>query len=336
MFERYTETARRVIFFARYDASQSGCSQIETEHLLLGVLREDKALVSQLLASQAKLEELRHAITRRGNIGPKIPTSVDLPLSHESKRALAYGAEECERLHHKQISPPHLLLGLLREEKSLAAQLMREQGVTVESLRKQVHQSEAPLAEGRSATIAGLNQWVAERESDGMWTIEEKVAENRTTHFALYAADKPKENGDDQDLTPAEKLARTQMRIDFIVRRMERAIATHEFEKARFYSDEERKEREHLRRLCEQFNLEAPPPRVPLLCIAVIGDDLFSELRQRCEDYVAKGVTEVWLLEPGLKRAYTITKAGGLREFKGEILRIANPPLEMHLGRIFD
>ena len=79
MFNRYTETARRTIFFARYEASQFGSSQIETELLLLGVLREDKALAIRLLASNANIEDLRNSITRRANTGPKIPTSVDLP-----------------------------------------------------------------------------------------------------------------------------------------------------------------------------------------------------------------------------------------------------------------
>ena len=117
---------------------------------------------------------------------------------------------------------------------------------------------------------------------------------------------------------------------------MERAIANHEFEKARFYSDEERKERENMRLLREQFNLQEPPPRVPLLCIEIIRDDRLCEIQQRCDDYIADGVAEVWLLDPDLKRAYTVNKTGGLREFKGEILRIANPPLEMDLRRIFE
>lgn len=117
---------------------------------------------------------------------------------------------------------------------------------------------------------------------------------------------------------------------------MERAIVHHEFEKARFHSEEERKERENLRQLCEQFNLEPPQPQVPLVCIAVIGDDLFPELRQRCESYVAEGMAEVWLLDPGFKRVYTVTKADGLREFKGEILKIKNPPLAMDLRKVFN
>ena len=68
----------------------------------------------------------------------------------------------------------------------------------------------------------------------------------------------------------------------------------------------------------------------------MIGDDLFAELGQRFEGYIAEGAVEVWLLDPRFRRVYTVTKADGLREFKGEILRIANPPLEIDLRRIFD
>jgi hypothetical protein len=137
-------------------------------------------------------------------------------------------------------------------------------------------------------------------------------------------------------LAPAEKLVQIQKRIDFIVEGMERAIANHEFQKARFYSDEERKERENLRLLREQFNLEEPPPRVPLLCIEIIRDERFSEVQKRCDDYISEGVTAVWLLDPDLKRDYTVTKAEGFREFRGGIIQIANPPLEMDLRTIFD
>jgi Clp amino terminal domain, pathogenicity island component/Putative restriction endonuclease len=334
MFERYTEKARRTIFFGRYEASQFGSPYIETEHLLLGLLREDKALANRFLRSHAAVESIRRQIERHTAPGEKVSTSVDLPLSHECKRVLAYGAEEAERLNHEYIGTAHLLLGLLREEKCFAAQLLREQGLTLDSVREQVQQSEPPLL--RSALFARLDQWLTEREaSGGIWTVKQKRVGNRTTHFAIYAGDQPKEDEDAQDVAPAEKLAQIQKRIDFICERMEHAIANHEFEKARFYSDEERKERENLRLLREQFNLEEPP-RVPLLCIEIIRDDSFSDVQRRCTDYNAEGVAEVWLLEPDLKRAYTVTKSEGLREFKGDVLQIANPPLEMDLRAIFD
>src|ERR1051326_159345 len=127
MFERYTEKARRIIFFARYESSQFGSPYIETEHLLLGLLRENRPLVSRLLP------ELREPIVRKHieERSPKramISTSVDLPLSNESKRVLAYAAEEAERLKHQYIGSEHLLLGLLREEGFFSAQLMKDLG----------------------------------------------------------------------------------------------------------------------------------------------------------------------------------------------------------------
>ena len=79
MFERYTEKARRVIFFARYEASQFGSPCIETEHLLLGLLREDKALANRFLRSSASVESIRKQIEAHTTLREKVSTSVDLP-----------------------------------------------------------------------------------------------------------------------------------------------------------------------------------------------------------------------------------------------------------------
>jgi ATP-dependent Clp protease ATP-binding subunit ClpC len=137
MFERYTEKARRVIFFARYEASAFGSPYIETEHILLGVLREDKAFISKVLPS-VSFESIRKNVEAHAVAREPIPTSVDLPLSNECKRVLAYASEEAERLGHKHIGSEHLLLGLLREEKSFAAAMLDERGVSLKDMRKEV------------------------------------------------------------------------------------------------------------------------------------------------------------------------------------------------------
>src|ERR1700749_3275509 len=141
MFERYTEKARREIFFARYEASQFGSPCIETEHLLLGLLREDKALANRFLRSSASVESIRKQIEAHTTMRDKVSTSVDLPLSHECKRVLAYGAEEAERLNHKHIGTEHLLLGLLREEKSFAADILHERGLRLSQVREEIARS---------------------------------------------------------------------------------------------------------------------------------------------------------------------------------------------------
>jgi ATP-dependent Clp protease ATP-binding subunit ClpC len=138
MFEKFTEKARRVVFFARYEASQFGSPCIETEHLLLGLLREDKALTNRFLGSPGTPEAIRKEIEQHTTIRDKIHTSVDLPLSNESKRVLPYAAEEAERLSHKHIGTEHLLLGLLREEKCFAARLLCDRGVHLERVREEL------------------------------------------------------------------------------------------------------------------------------------------------------------------------------------------------------
>ena len=141
MFERFTEKARRIIFFARYEASQFGSPYIETEHLLLGVLREDKGLVERVHLNS---EAVRKEVESRSIAREKISVSVDLPLSHDSKRALGYAAGEATAMEQKFIDTGHVLLGLMREEATKAAILLREQGLKIEDVRELVREFVRP------------------------------------------------------------------------------------------------------------------------------------------------------------------------------------------------
>ena len=141
MFERYTERARRVIFFARYEASQLGSNSIETEHLLLGLIREGKGLTSRLFGkNHLSTESIRKEIEGRAIYRDKVSTSVDIPLSAESKRVLGYASEEAERMLHNYIGTEHVLLGLLREEKSVAAGILAEKGMRLPAVREDIVQ----------------------------------------------------------------------------------------------------------------------------------------------------------------------------------------------------
>jgi ATP-dependent Clp protease ATP-binding subunit ClpC len=156
MFERYTEKVRRVIFFARYEASQIGSPYIETEHLLLGLVREDHALTNRFTRSQATLESIRNQIEGHTALREKISVSVDLPLSQECKRVLAYSAEEAERLGHKHIGTEHLLLGLLREDKSFAAEILHERGIQLSTVREQLSRAQtvdAPAGQPKATSL---------------------------------------------------------------------------------------------------------------------------------------------------------------------------------------
>jgi uncharacterized protein (TIGR03435 family) len=138
MFELYDEPARRSLFFARYEAAQMGSPVIETEHLLLGILRDRVPLIERLLGSA---NVSAHTITQsvQERAGPQMPLadmSVEIPFSKATKRVLEYAAEESSRLLHSHIGVEHLLLGLLRHEEGLAAEILRENGLHLASVRE--------------------------------------------------------------------------------------------------------------------------------------------------------------------------------------------------------
>ena len=138
MFGRYTEEARRAIFYARFEASQFGASRIECEHLLIGLLRAEHEVFHALGVDVAQLRETVERESKNWQISPeKVNTAVDMPLSNGCKRVLAYAAEEAG-LAPKHIGTEHLVLGLLREERSAPARILREQGVDLASGRLKI------------------------------------------------------------------------------------------------------------------------------------------------------------------------------------------------------
>src|SRR5438034_841023 len=100
MYERFTEKARRILFFARYEASLSGIPYIDARHLLLGLMREDAKAVKLLLKSSSSPAAIRDEIERGFQPAERISTSIDLPLGDEAKLALQRAAEESQQLQH--------------------------------------------------------------------------------------------------------------------------------------------------------------------------------------------------------------------------------------------
>jgi ATP-dependent Clp protease ATP-binding subunit ClpA len=331
MFERYTEKARRVIFFARYEASQFGSRLIESEHLVLGLLREDKGLAHQFLPATASIESVRMQIESQSGVRDKVSTSVDLPLSQESKRILKYGAEEGERLGQKHIGTGHLLLGVLREESCFGCQILRGHGVRLDQVRDWVA---SPSTQGfspqRSPEI-GLDaqgQWtgprgldleryslkaarailLAGREADQLASStieaehlllgvlrEDQAISKQLLHSetAVESIRKQVESNNERPKgesgSPQEQMVELRKHIRFIVQGMENAIANHEFEKARFYSDEERIKRGAMRRLMEQYGADAFP--------AEESSSSGLPLSDQCRRVLAQGAEEATLLK---------------------------------------
>jgi ATP-dependent Clp protease ATP-binding subunit ClpC len=156
MLERFSEKARRVIFFGRYEASQYGSPCIETEHLLLGLFREDKAFVTRFFRIIVQPDSIRKQIEGRIKIRERISASVQIPLSVQSKRVLAAAAEEADRLSNEKVGTEHLLLGLLLEENSLASEILRGRGLEISVVREQVARMPHDKVAGRPSPEAKL------------------------------------------------------------------------------------------------------------------------------------------------------------------------------------
>jgi hypothetical protein len=141
MFERFTEKARRVVFHARYEASQYGSSYIETEHLLLGLWREDLSLRTALDDSEVRSEIERWTMRRE-----PVSTSIEMPLSSDSQKVLHFAAQEADRLGQRPIGTEHLLLGLLHVKDSLGARIARLRGLNPEEFRERVAKAGQPVS----------------------------------------------------------------------------------------------------------------------------------------------------------------------------------------------
>lgn len=136
MFERYTENAKRAIFFARWEAQQSGSAYIEAEHVLLGLTHDADSKANQLFGLSACTENFRSLLEVHAAAKPS--TSVDLPLSNPSKRILAYAAQEADKLASTPIGTEYLLLGLLREKQSDVPQALARVGIDLRSARNRI------------------------------------------------------------------------------------------------------------------------------------------------------------------------------------------------------
>lgn len=135
MFERYTEKARRVIFFARYEASEFGNPEIGPEFLLLGLLREEPYIVTRWLGEGDWQTTLREEVAKRVYTGPKTSTAVDLPLTNAAGRVLGYAAEEAQRMNNPNIGTEHLFLALLLESESSVKKMLENYGVDINKVR---------------------------------------------------------------------------------------------------------------------------------------------------------------------------------------------------------
>src|ERR1044071_4383077 len=133
----FTERVRKVLAMAREEAARLHHEYVGTEHILLGVIGEGEGVAATVLQNlSVELDDLRHAVeaaVKRGKAGQT--TGPDLPYTSRAKKVLELAMAEARELNHSYVGTEHLLLGLLREEKGIAAQVLTDAGVNLDAAR---------------------------------------------------------------------------------------------------------------------------------------------------------------------------------------------------------
>ena len=190
MWQRFTERARRVILLGQEEAGKMNSGHVGTEHLLLGLVRENEGVAAQVLTKMGvSLGKVRTEI--EGEVQPgNDPTSGEPKLTPKAKRVLELAADEARRMRHNYIGTEHLLLALLREKDGLAATVLRRLGLNLEKARAQVMEylgPDAPGGEGeRGPEKAGVG---GGREESGRGERGGKTGRSQTPALDQFGRD---------------------------------------------------------------------------------------------------------------------------------------------------
>ncbi len=191
MFGQYTEKAKQTIHSAKHEADKIGSPEINSAHILLGLLK-DAVLAEQVLRDVSLPQVREEILARQPQQSPRL-RSGDLPLSPEAKQTLMSAAEEARKSGSRYVANGHILLGLLRAESSYVAEMLRQKGILVENVRAQIESvisresSDAERQIAQTTGIQGANQptiqqkvWdLAKREGgrQGLKLVDDLLAE---------------------------------------------------------------------------------------------------------------------------------------------------------------
>ena len=139
MYERFTDRARKVMQLANQEAQRFNHEYIGTEHILLGLVKEGSGVAANVLKNlDVDLRKIRLEVEKIVQSGPDMVTMGKLPQTPRAKKVIEYAMEEARNLNHNYVGTEHLLLGLLREQEGVAAQVLMNLGMKLEDVREEV------------------------------------------------------------------------------------------------------------------------------------------------------------------------------------------------------
>jgi len=155
MWQRFTERARKVVFYAQEEAQKFGEGYVSTEHLLLGLVRESDSVAARVLERlSVSLNRIRAEVEKQLPRGDARP-SQDMTLTPRAKRVIDLAYDEARNLNNNYIGTEHLLLGLIREGDGLAGRVLAKLGVELEKARREVMNLQDNEAQGKSGSRSG-------------------------------------------------------------------------------------------------------------------------------------------------------------------------------------
>jgi len=139
MYERFTDRARKVMQLANQEAQRFNHEYIGTEHVLLGLIKEGSGVAANVLKNlDIDLRKIRMEVEKLVQSGPDMVTMGKLPQTPRAKKVIEYSMEEARNLNHNYVGTEHILLGLLREQEGVAAQVLLNLGLKLEDVREEV------------------------------------------------------------------------------------------------------------------------------------------------------------------------------------------------------
>src|ERR1700756_5412806 len=139
MYERFTDRARKVMQLANQEAQRFNHEYVGTEHVLLGLIKEGSGVAANVLRNlDVDLRKIRNEVEKIVQAGPEMVTMGKLPQTPRAKKVIEYAIEEARNLNHNYVGTEHLLLGLLREQEGVAAQVLMNLNLKLEEVREEV------------------------------------------------------------------------------------------------------------------------------------------------------------------------------------------------------
>src|SRR5687768_5570090 len=190
MYERFTDRARKVMQLANQEAQRFNHEYIGTEHILLGLVKEGSGVAANVLKNlDVDLRKIRLEVEKLVQSGPEMVTMGKLPQTPRAKKVIEYSMEEARNLNHNYVGTEHILLGLLREQEGVAAQVLMNLGLKIEEVREEVLNLLGHGLEGEGGSERGGREGVGVSGSSSESSTSSRGNKSKTPALDSFGRD---------------------------------------------------------------------------------------------------------------------------------------------------